>query len=71
VRMTRPLQATLTAGLVLCGTAYLSHGEVISRQAIVFFVLGAGLMLSVRRALWRRMWGELISGDEMDNQAGI
>ncbi len=51
----RTLQATLTAGLVLCGTAYLSHGEVISRQAIVVFVLGAALMLSFRRALWRRM----------------
>ncbi|MBB5331670.1 sugar transferase [Tunturiibacter gelidoferens] len=51
----RTLQATLTAGFVLCGTAYLSHGEVISRQAILVFVLGAALMLSFRRALWRRM----------------
>ncbi|WP_433975824.1 sugar transferase [Tunturiibacter lichenicola] len=51
----RTLQATLTAGLVLCGTAYLSHGEVMSREAIIVFVVGVALMLSFRRALWRRM----------------
>jgi exopolysaccharide biosynthesis polyprenyl glycosylphosphotransferase len=52
-RMT--LQATLTAGLLLCGTLYLSNGEEISRIVIGLMVVFTALLLCVRRALWRRM----------------
>jgi exopolysaccharide biosynthesis polyprenyl glycosylphosphotransferase len=52
-RMT--IQATLTSGLLLCGTLYLSNGEEISRIVIGLMVVFTGLLLSVRRALWRRM----------------
>ena len=52
-RMT--LQATLVAGLILCGTIYLSRGEHLSRIAIILSVLLTGAMLCARRALWRSM----------------
>ena len=52
-RMT--IQATLTAGLLLCGTLYLSNGEEISRIVIGLMVVFTTLLLCVRRALWRRM----------------
>ena len=52
-RMT--LQATLVAGLILCGTIYLSRGEQLSRIAIILSVLLTGAMLCARRALWRSM----------------
>lgn len=52
-RMT--IQATLTAGLLLCGTLYLSNGEEISRIVIGLMVVFTGVLLCVRRALWRRM----------------
>lgn len=52
-RMT--VQATLTAGLLLCGTLYLSSGESISRLVVTWMVLFTLLLLCVRRALWRRM----------------
>jgi len=52
-RMT--IQATLTAGLLLCGTLYLSSGTEISRIVIALMVLFTGAMLCVRRAMWRSM----------------
>ncbi len=52
-RMT--LQATLISGLILCGTVYLSRGEVISRIVVILSVLLTGAMLCARRALWRSL----------------
>jgi exopolysaccharide biosynthesis polyprenyl glycosylphosphotransferase len=52
-RMT--LQATLVAGLILCGTIYLSRGEAVSRIVVILSVLLTGAMLCARRALWRSM----------------
>ncbi len=49
------LQATLVAGLILCGTLYLAGAEQISRIAVVLTVLLTGAMLCARRALWRSM----------------
>ena len=43
------LQATLVAGLILCGTIYLSRGEQLSRIAIILSVLLTGAMLCARR----------------------
>ena len=52
-RMT--IQATLTSGLLLCGTLYLSNGEAISRIVIGLMVLLTMAFLCLRRAMWRRM----------------
>ncbi len=52
-RMT--IQATLVAGLILCGTIYLSRGEQVSRIVVVLSVLLTGAMLCARRALWRSL----------------
>jgi exopolysaccharide biosynthesis polyprenyl glycosylphosphotransferase len=53
LRMT--VQATLTAGLLLCGALYLGRGEVVSRVVVLLTVLFTGILLSVRRAAWRRV----------------
>jgi exopolysaccharide biosynthesis polyprenyl glycosylphosphotransferase len=52
-RMT--IQATLTSGLLLCGTLYLSNGIEISRIVVGLMVLFSGVLLCVRRAVWRMM----------------
>ena len=52
-RMT--VQATLTAGLILCGTLYLWHDLAVSRLVIALLVLLTGTMICLRRALWRYM----------------
>ncbi len=52
-RMT--LQAALVAGLLLCGTLYLSRGLVMSRAVVAMTVLFTGVLLCGRRAIWRRM----------------
>jgi exopolysaccharide biosynthesis polyprenyl glycosylphosphotransferase len=52
-RMT--VQASLTSGLLLCGTLYLSSGESISRVVVALMVLFTTSLLCLRRALWRRM----------------
>ena len=52
-RMT--VQATLTAGLLLCGTLYLSRGEVVSRIVVILVVLFTCVLLCLRRAIWRRL----------------
>ncbi len=52
-RMT--VQATLTSGLLLCGTLYLSSGEAISRAVVGLMVVFTTVLLCLRRALWRKM----------------
>ncbi len=52
-RMT--MQATLVAGLILCGTIYLGRAEALSRVAVILTVLLTGAMLCARRALWRSL----------------
>ncbi|WP_353062858.1 sugar transferase [Tunturibacter psychrotolerans] len=52
-RMT--IQASLTSGLLLCGTLYLSSGEAISRIVVALMVLFTTVLLCLRRALWRKM----------------
>ena len=51
LRMT--VQACLTAGLLLCGSLYLSRGEVISRVVIMVTIGLTCVLLCVRRAVWR------------------
>jgi len=52
-RMT--LQAVTVAGLLLCGTLYLSRGLVVSRAVVGMTVALTAVLLCVRRAIWRRM----------------
>ena len=52
-RMT--VQATLTAGLLLCGTLYLTRGIAISRDRRDAAGVDHGLLLCLRRAIWRQM----------------
>ena len=52
-RMT--VQATLTAGLLLCGTLYLLRAYAVSRVVMIVTVLLTMVMLMARRALWRRL----------------
>ncbi len=52
-RMT--FQATLTAGLLLCGALYLTREMAFSRAVAVMLVVFTALLLSVRRAVWRSM----------------
>jgi exopolysaccharide biosynthesis polyprenyl glycosylphosphotransferase len=52
-RMT--VQATLTAGLLLCGALYLGRGEVVSRLVVVLTVMFTAILMCVRRAAWRRV----------------
>jgi exopolysaccharide biosynthesis polyprenyl glycosylphosphotransferase len=52
-RMT--VQATLVAGLILCGTLYLFQGVAVSREVVgLLIALTAGL-ICIRRAIWRQM----------------
>ena len=51
----RIVQATVTAGLLLCGMLYITRGEAISRIAVLLGVLFGCILLSIRRALWRRI----------------
>jgi exopolysaccharide biosynthesis polyprenyl glycosylphosphotransferase len=48
-------QATLTAGLLLCGTLYVMHGYALSRVIVTLTVLLTMLMQMVRRAVWRKL----------------
>ncbi len=52
-RMT--VQACLTAGLLLCGALYLSHGIVVSRIVVLLTVLLTCVLICARRAIWRKM----------------
>lgn len=49
------VQSTLTAGLLLCGALYLFHNIGVSRLVIVLVVFITMVLLSVRRAFWRRV----------------
>ena len=51
LRMT--VQATLTAGLLLCGTLYIRHAIVVSRVVVVIVVLLTAALVCIRRAVWR------------------
>ncbi|HTH53023.1 MAG TPA: sugar transferase [Edaphobacter sp.] len=48
------IQASLTAGLVLCGTLYLSSGNAVSRIVVMLTVLFSTVLLCIRRGLERR-----------------
>jgi len=52
-RMT--VQATLTSGLLLCGTLYLARAEMVSRIIVVLTVIITMVLLCTRRAIWRKM----------------
>jgi exopolysaccharide biosynthesis polyprenyl glycosylphosphotransferase len=52
-RMT--MQASLTSGLLLCGTLYLSNGTAVSRLVVMLTVAFSTVLLCLRRALWRRV----------------
>lgn len=51
VRLT--VQACFSAGLLLCGGLYMTHGQAISRVLVILLVFTAAVVLSVRRAIWR------------------
>ena len=52
-RMT--VQATLTAGLLLCGALYLTHEHGISRLVVILLMIFTSVLLAIRRAIWRKM----------------
>src|SRR6266702_4138304 len=52
-RMT--VQSALIAGLLLCGTLYLERAEMLSRIVVVLLVIFSAILLSVRRAIWRKI----------------
>ncbi len=66
LRMT--VQATLTAGLLLCGALYLSRGIAVSRAVVVWLVVITAFLLCVRRAIWRKMeYSRYLQGLETRN----
>jgi exopolysaccharide biosynthesis polyprenyl glycosylphosphotransferase len=66
LRMT--VQATLTAGLLLCGALYLSRGIAVSRAVVVLLVIITAIMLCTRRAIWRKMeYSRYLQGLETRN----
>lgn len=65
-RMT--IQASLTAGLLLCGTLYLSNGTDISRTIIMLMIVLSTTLLCVRRAVWRQaFYRRCLAGIETRN----
>src|SRR5450432_3118237 len=52
-RMT--VQATLAAGLLLCGALYVTHGTAVPRTVVLFLVCLTSAILCLRRAIWRSM----------------
>ena len=50
-RMT--LQASFTAGLLLTGSLYLIHGEVVSRVLVLLMIVISATLLCLRRLFWR------------------
>jgi len=52
-RMT--FQASMVAGLLLCGALYVMREDAISRIVVALMVLFSTILLSVRRFIWRRM----------------
>jgi exopolysaccharide biosynthesis polyprenyl glycosylphosphotransferase len=49
------VQATLTAGLLLCGTLYLRRAEGVSREVVILLVVFSTMLLCARRAVWRKI----------------
>jgi exopolysaccharide biosynthesis polyprenyl glycosylphosphotransferase len=50
------VQSCLTAGLLLCGTIYLERSaELVSREVVILLVIFTTALISVRRAIWRRV----------------
>ncbi len=50
------VQATLTAGLLLCGTLYLQRrAEMVSREVVILLVVFTTILICIRRAFWRRV----------------
>ena len=49
------VQATLTAGLLLCGALFLTQATAVSRMVVVLLVTITTALLCVRRAIWRNM----------------
>jgi exopolysaccharide biosynthesis polyprenyl glycosylphosphotransferase len=49
------VQATLIAGLLLCGTLYLARAEMVSRIVVIMMVLFTAVLLCTRRAVSRRI----------------
>jgi exopolysaccharide biosynthesis polyprenyl glycosylphosphotransferase len=47
------VQACTTAGLLLCGTLYMSNGTNISREVVLLMVLFSMALLCTRRVIWR------------------
>jgi exopolysaccharide biosynthesis polyprenyl glycosylphosphotransferase len=48
------VQASLTSGLLLCGTLYLMRADMVSRIVVVVTVIFSTILLCARRAIWRR-----------------
>jgi exopolysaccharide biosynthesis polyprenyl glycosylphosphotransferase len=63
------IQATLTAGLLLCGTLYLQRrAELVSREVVILLVIFSAILLCVRRAIWRKVvYGRYREGLETRN----
>jgi exopolysaccharide biosynthesis polyprenyl glycosylphosphotransferase len=49
------VQASLTAGLLLCGTLYLRRAEMVSREVVILLVIFTMALLCLRRAVWRKI----------------
>jgi exopolysaccharide biosynthesis polyprenyl glycosylphosphotransferase len=50
------MQSTLTAGLLLCGTLYLQRrAELVSREVVILLVIFTAILISMRRAVWRKI----------------
>ena len=49
------VQATLTAGLLLCGALYIGRGVTVPRTVVVYLVVISATLLCLRRAIWRHM----------------
>jgi exopolysaccharide biosynthesis polyprenyl glycosylphosphotransferase len=65
-RMT--VQASLTSGLILCGTLYLSKGAGVSRTVVALTVVFSTALLCMRRAIQRRsFYRRSIAGIETRN----
>ncbi|HXB62612.1 MAG TPA: sugar transferase [Acidobacteriaceae bacterium] len=51
----RVVQATLTAGLLLCGVLYISRSEDLSRVAVFMAMIFGYVLVATRRAVWRKV----------------
>lgn len=62
------VQASLTAGLILCGTLYLSNGAGVSRTVVMLMVVFSTALFCIRRAIQRRsFYRRSIAGFETRN----